>query len=81
MLVEQVFPVSVLAEPLILSRTLAVRVNDISALVLQEEPLSLIIQSLLVDVVHLLSLNQGDNVQISSQLAFASLKELATLLG
>ena len=81
MLVEQVFPVSVLAEPLILSRTLAVRVNDISALVLQEEPLSLIIQSLLVDVVHLLPLNQGDNVQISSQLAFASLKELATLLG
>ena len=71
----------VLVKPPILPRTVTVGFNNIPALVLQEEPFRLVIQSLLVDVVHLLPLDQCDNVQISSQFALASLKQLATLLG
>ena len=59
------------AELQVLHRTFAITLDDIPALVLQEEPLGLAVECLFVDVMHLLSLNQSDNVQVSSQFALA----------
>ena len=60
-------PVDALVEQFVLFGALAVRLDHVPALVLQEEPLRLIIQRLLVDIVLLLSLDQGDYVQIFRQ--------------
>ena len=68
------------AEPQIFNGAFAIRLDDISSLVLQEEPLSLVIECLLVDIMHLLSLYQGDNVKISSQFALAFYEQLSSLL-
>ena len=59
------------AELQIFLHTLAITLDDISALVLQEEPLSLAVECLFVDVMHLLSLDQSDYVQVSCQFALA----------
>ena len=59
------------AELQIFLHTLAITLDDISALVLQEEPLSLAVECLFIDVMHLLSLDQVDYVQVFCQFALA----------
>ena len=73
-------PVDALVEQFVLFGALAVRLDHVPALVLQEEPLRLIIQRLLVDIVLLLSLDQGDYVQIFRQFSFPVLEESVSLL-
>ena len=68
------------AKSQILNCAFTVGLDDMSALVLQEEPLRLVVKCQFVDVMHLLSLDQGDNVQISSQFALALLEQLCSFL-
>ena len=64
----------------ILLYTFAITLNDIPALVLQEEPLGLAVEGLFVDVVHLLSLDQSDYVQVLCQFALALFEQLSPRL-
>ena len=64
----------------ILLYTFAITLDDISALVLQEEPLGLAVEGLFVDVVHLLSLDQSDYVQVLCQFALALFEQLSPRL-
>ena len=68
------------AELQILLHTFAITLDDIPALVLQEEPLSLAVECLFVDVMHLLSLDQRDYVQVLCQFALALFEQLSPRL-
>ena len=64
------------AELQILLHAFAITLDDVPALVLQEEPLALVVECLFVDVMHLLSLDQSDYVQVSCQFLLALFEKL-----
>ena len=63
---KQFLPIGLFSMPHILLIALTVRVNYIAALILKEEALSRIVEHLVVDVVHLPTLNLSHDVQVVS---------------
>ena len=53
---------------LILYHVLTIRVNNISALVLQEKALRWVVEHMITDIKHLLALDESDNIQVVTQL-------------
>ena len=77
---KQLLPVVLLEFLSVCILTLIVRLDHISSLVLKEEPFGCRVEHLLVHSVHLLALDQIDNVEVVSQLLLASFKCLMSPL-
>ena len=60
---------------------ITIRFNDAATLILQEESFRLVVQRLSIDIVHLLALNQGDDIEILGQFALASFEKPCFLFG
>ena len=77
---KKVLPVSFFRKVCALNCAPITRLNDFSSLILQEEPLCRVVKDSLVDIVHLLSQDQPDYVQVSIQFFLTSLESFGSPL-
>ena len=80
-LTQQLLPIVLLHRLSVFIFAFIVRLDHVSPLVLQEEPLCRGVEHLLVDSVHLLTFYQSDNVKVASQLFLAPFQGLDAPLG
>ena len=78
---QQLLPVVLLPRLSVFIFAFIVRLDHVSPLILQEEPLCRGVEHLLVDSVHLLTFYQSDNVKVASQLFLAPFQSLDAPLG
>ena len=80
-LAQQLLPVVLFPRLSVFIFALIVRLDHVSPLILQEEPLCRGVEHLLVHSVHLLTFYQSDNVKVASQLFLAPFQGLDAPLG
>ena len=78
--VDQILPIVCLIIIEVFAHTITVCVYDIASLELEKETLVLCEKDLPIDVVHLVALNQTNDIQIDIKLGFATLVEHCMLL-
>ena len=80
LLVDQILPVVRLIVIEVFAHTITVSVDDVAPLELEQETLVFREENLPVDIVHLVALDQTNDIQINIKLGFATLVEHRVLL-